>query len=73
MRVHSMEGSQPGHLITIKWYHSLLYPKGKARYSQLARLRTTVLAVVANAIRQEKEVLHKFSKKKKKKRNKIGR
>lgn len=60
MRVHSMEGSGPGHLITIKWYHSLLYPGGKTRSNQIARLRTTVLAVVANAIRLEKEVLHKL-------------
>lgn len=60
-----MEGSGPGCPITAKWYHSVLYPGGKAGSDQPARLRTTVLAVVAHATRQEKEMLHKFPKERK--------
>lgn len=65
MRVHSMEGSGPGCLVTVKWYHSLLYPEGKAESHQPARLRIIVLVVVAYAIRQEKEMLHKLLKERK--------
>lgn len=57
MRMNSIEGSGPGHLITAQWY-SLLESGGKAGFDQLAKLRTTVLAVVAHAIRQKKEMLH---------------
>ena len=58
-----MEGPRSGCLITAKGYHSVLYPGGKAGSDQPARLRNTVLAVVAHAIRQEKEMLISFPKK----------